>query len=652
VLARKGRFLVAERFFAADAPGAGDRRGRASAQVVVAPAKGRGAPQARVGDLVLVRPSRPGRGAAGRAQVVRRIGRPDVARDVIEALMIDRGLRRGFPAGAEREARAAEGRRPGIPPPGGFGDGAGAESNRLDLRDLPTFTVDPATARDFDDAISARQCDGGRVRVWVHIADVSAYVREGSVLDAEALRRSTSVYVPGAVEPMLPEALSNDVCSLAPGEDRLAVTVEMDIAAGETGRVAFHRTLIRSDARLTYEEVDEIFTGTRRAREPWGDGLAAARIAAAGLAQARRSGGALDIGSAEPEFVFDTDGAVTVVDRSGRDMRASESRHMIEHLMIAANEAVARHLSDRGIPCLYRVHERPEPHRVEHLVAQLASLGVPTPPVPEPMSASQAADLMAEISVGLGRYLGEVQARAGEGATAPNAGGRIALTGLLLRTLQQARYSPRNTGHAGLGSQAYCHFTSPIRRYPDIVCHRGLLSTLGTGERAADTAGLAQLGVWTSEREREAMTIERDAADVARCFALEGYLQQHSWSAQFPGEITGLIGGGAFVAFGADASGGLVALYDGLLPVRRLRDTAPITGGGIGTHGRSTGRDSPARHAGDSGAGREWWELNELGTVLGSDSGRTLRLGDRVTVRIARIEAPRGRVELAPVPER
>jgi ribonuclease R len=488
------------------------------------------------------------------------------------------------------------------------------------------------------------------VRVWVHIADVSAYVREGTALDVEALRRSTSVYVPGAVEPMLPEALSNDVCSLAPGEDRFAVTVEMDIAAGETGRVAFHRSLIRSDARLTYEQVDEIFAGTERAGDPWGDGLAAARIAAAGLAQGRRAHGALDIDSAEPEFVFDADGSVTVVDRGDSAMRMSESRHMIEHLMIAANEAVARRLADRDVPCLYRVHESPEPHRVEHLVDQLVSLGVPTPPVPERMSSSQAADLLAEISVGLGRHCAEVLARAAEDGIAAGTGGRIALTGLLLRTLQQAYYSPRNIGHAGLGSPAYCHFTSPIRRYPDIVCHRGLLSTLGAGERAADATGLAQLGAWTSEREREAMTIERDAGDVARCFALEDFLREHSWSERFAGEITGLIGGGAFVAFGADAQGGLSAVYEGMLPVRRLRERSPAAKGGA-TPGRHAGRDRSGRHAGDGDGRREWWELNEQGTVLASDSGRTVRLGDAVAVRVARIEAPRGRVELAPAPE-
>jgi ribonuclease R len=231
----------------------------------------------------------------------------------------------------------------------------------------------------------------------------------------------------------------------------------------------------------------------------------------------------------------------------------------------------------------------------------------------------------------MGRYFTELEARARED-TDTAAGGRIALTGLVLRTLQQAYYSPRNLGHAGLGSTAYCHFTSPIRRYPDIVCHRALLSSLGAGEHAPDAAALGELGAWTSEREREAMSIERDAADVARCFALEGLLRERGSEPEFPGEITGLIGGGAFVAFGGDHGKGFTALFEGMLPVRRLRGADRSVGRGKGQGGK-----------------RDWWELNEEGTILyASESGRTLRLGEAVTVRVAKVEPARGRVELAP----
>ncbi len=610
-MVRKGRFLVAEPFFPDAEPRSGPGGRRSANQLVLGPARGRGSVRAGAGDLVLLRAATPRRSGSARAQVVRIIGKPDVPADVIEALMLEKGLRRGFDAALERAAREAEGRV----------DLHDAGAHRTDLRALPTFTVDPASARDFDDAISAEHLDAGRVRVWVHIADVSAYVSEGSPVDEEASRRGTSVYVPGAVEPMLPEALSNDACSLAPGRERAAVTVELVLDGETTVAAAFHRSLIRSDARLEYDQVDRIFAGAEEAGAPWGAGLEAARGAAKWLEEGRRRRGGLELESFEPEFAFDDSGGVRVA-MAGL---ASEARRMIEHLMIAANEAVARYLAEKRVPCLYRVHERPEPQRVERLVDQLASLGVPTPAVPEGMSSSQAAELVGEISVRLGTHFKQAAARSREPSSGWN--GRIALTSLLLRTLQQAYYSPRNVGHAGLGSDAYCHFTSPIRRYPDIVCHRALLSTLGAGERAPRAASLGALGAWASEREREAMMIERDAGDIAGCFALERVLFEAGFDEQFPGEVTGLIAGGAFVAFGGDPATGRLPPFEGMVPVRRLRQQS-------------------------SGEEREWWELNEQGTVLhASATGRSLRLADPLPVRVTRVETARGRVELAPAGE-
>ncbi|MCW3023887.1 MAG: ribonuclease, partial [Conexibacter sp.] len=251
VLAKRGRFLVAEPFF-------DPRKGKRT--VVDAGRDG------RPGQLVLVRPG--GRGKA-RAKVVKVIGRPDVARDVVEALMYDRGLRRRFPPGVERAAKEAVERV----------EEADVEVVRRDLRDLPTFTIDPVTARDFDDAISAEALGEDRWRVWVHIADVSAYVKPGSPVDREAYRRGTSVYVPGAVEPMLPEVLSNGACSLVPGQERLAVTAELEITGDAVTRSAFYRSRIRSDERLDYDQVDRIFAGEEPARAPWAEPLAAARAA-------------------------------------------------------------------------------------------------------------------------------------------------------------------------------------------------------------------------------------------------------------------------------------------------------------------------------------------------------------------------------------
>jgi ribonuclease R len=564
VLERRGRFLTGVPFFARGRRMNVDRPRAGSA--------------ARDGDLVLVSPTAP---RGGHGKIIRRLGRPDVARDVIEAMLLDRGLRRRFDPHVERVAR--ESAEAPVEPTG-----------RLDLRALPTFTIDPPTARDFDDAISAEVMDDGAVKVWVHIADVSHYVKPGSPVDREALRRATSVYVPGKVEPMLPEALSNSACSLVPHQDRLAVTVEMELAGAKLRRTAFHRSIIRSDERLDYPRVDRIFAGEEEAAAPWAEPLAAARRAAGALQEQREREGALAVESGEPEFEFTHEGHVQTLSWS----QQTESHRLIEHLMIAANEAVATLLESRKLPTLYRVHERPEPKRVEFLVEQLASLDVPTPPVPEDMTPQQAADLVAEIAQRVDR---EVRRRGH---------GREAFTALVLRSLKQAHYQPRNVGHAGLRSPRYCHFTSPIRRYPDLICHRALLSAIGAGEDAPKASDMEGAGEWCSTRERDAMAIERQGDAIARCFLLETELFERGWHAEWQGEVTGVIGAGAFVAFGEG--------YEGMLPVRKLRG--------------------------------DWWELNELETMLiGSRSGGALRRGDPVVVQVERVDAPRGRVDLSPV---
>jgi ribonuclease R len=558
LLEKRGRFLTGTPFF---------DRGRR----VVVDRDRRAGPD----DLVLLRTAGQGR---GHAKVARRIGRPDVARDVLEALMLDRGLTREFGPAVERAAEE-------VHPP---------DVARRDLRDLPTFTIDPVTAKDFDDALSAEALGEEAWRVWVHIADVSAHVRPGSPVDREAYRRGTSVYVPGTVEPMLPHRLSSDACSLLPQQDRLAVTVEMELRGARVEKASFYRSLVRSDERLDYDRVDRILAGHETAVPPWADSLAAARAAAAALDRARAKRGALAVESGEPEFVFDDEGNVV----SAHPVEQTEAHRLIEHLMIAANEQVASLLEARGTPTLYRVHERPEPAAVERLVDQLTSLEVPTPPVPEHMTQQQAADLVGEIS----RLVDAHVRRTGRG--------RAGLTSLVLRSLKQAHYAPRNLGHAGLQSPRYCHFTSPIRRYPDLVAHRALLSAVGGGEDPPRAGGLEEAGAWTSEREREAMELERDADDIARCFLLARELFELGHNTVFEGEVVGLAPAGAFVAFGDG--------YEGLLPVRRLRG--------------------------------DWWELDELGTVLhGTKSGRVLRLGDPVSVEVGRIDAPRGRVDLYPV---
>ena len=354
--------------------------------------------------------------------------------------------------------------------------------------------------------------------------------------------------------------------------------------------VSFHRSLVQSDRRLTYGEVDELFAGRARAEEPWGEPLAIAREVARALRERRDS---LEFGSFEPAFDFDSDGNVTGV----RYEEQTESHRLIEMLMILANEQVAGYLADRRLPTLYRVHERPEPKSATFLAEQLASLDIPTPPLPKQMTPQQAADAVAEIS--------RIVAR--------EARGRRAVRVVVLRALKQAYYTPRNLGHAGLASPRYCHFTSPIRRYPDVVAHRALLQGLGIDDAATPAHELEDAGVISSAAEREAMKIERDADDVCLAFLLDRVLSESRSGSDdplsFEGEVVGLIEKGAFVEFGEER-------FEGFLPVRRLRG---------------------------------WWSLNEVGTALEAEgSGRRLRLGDPLRIHVDRIDAPRGRVDLAP----
>jgi ribonuclease R len=511
---------------------------------------------------------------------------PKTARDAVEALLREELGGRGFGASLELQAGRAA---------------AVAESRsgpRRDLTGLPTFTVDPATARDFDDAVSARR-EGEAIRLWVHIADVAAHVPPGSPLDLEARRRANSTYAPGVVEPMLPHALSEEACSLAPGAERLAVTAEIELGGdGGPRSASFYRSRIRSDARLDYDELDVIFSGSAEAPATVAEPLAVAREAAAALGE-RRGATSLDVESAEPEFRFDASGHVV----GARSVPQTESHRLIERLMILTNEQVAQLLERKRVPAIYRVHARPDPPRIERLIAQLHELEIPTPPLRGTPAPRQAAELAAEAS----RLVTREAARRGHG--------RAAYTSLVLRSLKQAHYSERNSGHAGLGSAAYCHFTSPIRRYPDLVVHRALLAALGEGEPAPSAAEAREAAWHCSERERDSMRIERRADDVCAAFLLERELRERGAETEFEGEVSGLIRAGAFVGFGGE----LGDVYEGFLPARRL-------------------------------GGAERFELDESETALvGAESHRKLRLGDPISVQVSGVEAARGRADLEPV---
>jgi ribonuclease R len=266
------------------------------------------------------------------------------------------------------------------------------------------------------------------------------------------------------------------------------------------------------------------------------------------------------------------------------------------------NERIAELLERRRIPTLYRVHEQPDPERIRHLIEQLAALDIPTPPLPDAISPQQAGDLAGEAS----RLVAREAERRGHG--------REAYTSLVLRSLKQAHYADRNLGHAGLGSPAYAHFTSPIRRYPDLVAHRGLLSAIGAGEEAPRAEGLPEIGAHCSERERDATRTERDADSVCAAFLLERELFERGPGARFEGEVSGVVGAGAFVRFG----GALADVYEGFLPARRI-------------------------------GGRERYELDPTETMLiGSRGGDAIRLGDPASITVDRVDAPRARVDLLP----
>jgi ribonuclease R len=544
-LSRRGKLVVGEPYFTPGTPITIDRKGLRGAEI---------------GDLVEVSTDR-GR----RPRVERVVGPADRIENVLEALLVEKGMREGWEPHE-------------LPEP--------SYEGRTDLRELTTFTVDPDTAKDFDDAISVRQEDGG-VRIWVHIADVSYFVPAGSPLDRGAAARGNSVYVPGLVAPMLPPAISDDASSLRPHVDRLTVTVEID----PSGEASFYRSVIRSDERFTYGQVQRILEG--KEQHELADVVGLADRVSADLRKRRFARGALRVESPEVNFAFDGKGKV---ERSW--LEAEPAAHaLIEELMILANEAVAEFLATRRRDAIYRVHEPPEPQSIQLLLAKLTDLDVPTPPVPEAerMSPAEAARVAASASERVAEYVRNANR------------GREAFPALVLRALKQARYDPRNLGHSGLASTAYLHFTSPIRRYADLVVHRALLRELGQGDDALpeDLEATAQ---HISETERAAMQIEYLADEIAAAWYLERVLFDRGWEEPFEGEVTGLIGSGLFVRFGE--------VFEGFLPARRL-------------HG-------------------DYYELNELGTALvGRRSGRRYRLGDELEVKVEDIRRAEGKVEVS-----
>jgi ribonuclease R len=514
--------------------------------------RGEGGP----GDLAVVRKGR------GRARVERVLGPASSIEAVLQGLLVEEGELRGF--------------EPYDPP-------AIDAEGRVDLRDRLAFTIDPDTAKDFDDALTVEED-----RAFVHIADVSWFVRAGSPLDRGAADRACSVYVPGLVSPMLPPELSEELCSLRPHTDRLCVTVEIPLPSGEP---SFYRSVIRSRERLTYGRAEAILAGRERVDAQLTEALGRAERLAQELRDRRFARGALRVESPEVVFAFDGQGGVEHAWRESEP----HAHMLVEELMILANELVAELLAGRRRESLYRVHERPEPQSISLLLARLTDLGVPTPPVPEVVGPGDAAALAGAASELVMDYV----ARSGRG--------RDAFPPLVLQALKQARYDPANLGHSGLASTAYCHFTSPIRRYPDLVVHRALLRELGVSDEppAEDLDEQAQ---HASERERHASRLEYRADELCLAWLLERRLFELGWEATFEGEITGVIPSGLFARFDG--------VFEGYVPARRLPG--------------------------------DYFELNELATALvGRRGGKTYRLGDPVEVRVVDIRRSEGKVELA-----
>ena len=455
---------------------------------------------------------------------------------------------------------------------------------RTDFRDWTTVTIDPATAKDHDDAVGVERRKDGGWRLAVHIADVAHYVREGGPLDEEAYLRGTSVYFPDRVVPMLPHALSNDVCSLVDGEDRLTQSVVLDLdAEGQVEDASFHDGVIRSLASLSYQEAQAIVDGDAATRKRFAS-LVPDVVAMDELARVmrrRRFGrGSLDFDLPEPKLVLDEDGEMTGIVPSER----LDSMRVIEEFMLAANEAVAAKLHRSGTGALYRIHERPDPEKVREFGELVASFGYR---LPDNIENIRPEDFQ--------RITRQIQGKPEEKL----------VSYLLLRTMKLAQYHEDNLGHFGLAAGDYAHFTSPIRRYPDLVVHRALRA-LRQGKDAEREAWLEkrlpEMGRHLSDAEQRATEAERELIEWKKV----RFMAQKVGEA-FQGYVTGVQAFGLFVE--------LEEVYvQGLVHVSSMND--------------------------------DYYHFDEKAHRLkGENTAKTYRLGDRVEVQVVRVDLDRRQID-------
>jgi ribonuclease R len=503
------------------------------------------------------------------------MGSPDDPEVQAQSVIFRYGLTTRFPEAVHREVAASS-----------FALDSGEIERRVDLRDLPIVTIDGETARDFDDAVFVRR-HGDRYELFVSIADVAHYVRPDTALDQEAYARGTSVYFPDRAVPMLPEALSNGICSLNPNEDRLTKTACMEInARGEVIGSRFFDSMIRSHARMTYTEVRKILVDKDSECSARYAGLVEQfrlmeEIALLLYAQ-RRGRGNLDFDLPEAEIILDLQGAPENVVRAERNI----AHRIIEEFMIAANEAVARRLRDSDIPLLYRVHEGPDQEALEAIAPFLLSLGYRLPAKTESITPLE-----------IQRLLESARGKPEE---------RV-LNRVLLRSMKQAIYQPKNIGHFGLASSCYAHFTSPIRRYPDLIVHRMLEKALAghklkPNEREDLLRYLHEAGLHTSERERHAMDAEREMVDLKKA-----QFMMNKMGEEFSGFVNGLANFGFFVELDD-------YFIEGLVKLASLADDD-----------------------------YDYYEKEYV--IKGRRHGRKFRLGDNLRVKVARINAFRSEID-------
>ena len=458
-------------------------------------------------------------------------------------------------------------------------------ANRADIRNLPLVTIDGENAKDFDDAVFAENHAEG-FRVLVAIADVSHYVRPGTALDAGAVERGTSVYFPTRVVPMLPHALSDNLCSLAPKVDRLCFVADMVVSKlGVLKTATFYPATMRSHARLTYNIAnDALFEGKPAARDALGPLLEPLTVLIDvyhALFKARTKRGALEFDAAEAEFVIDAGERVRAIELRVRN----DAHKLIEECMILANVAVARELETSKTPTLYRVHGTPDAPKLERLTSALASLNID-------------ARLPEEVTT---RDLQQITKRL------PDTADRPFIESLIVRAMPQAVYQPANIGHFGLALTQYAHFTSPIRRYPDLIVHRTLKALIADKSGAAvryEPDALALMGDSTSKLEKRADEADRYVGTFLKCTYLRERIGQ-----TFRGLITTVVDFGCFVQI-------LDVGVDGLLHIDNLRD------------------DQYEMHEG----GHAW---------VGRRTKRQLRTGSHIRVVVTAVNPIEGLIDLA-----